>query len=143
MRTIGFAFSTTHLRCVVFDGDIGSPAFVDKVKLSIPADHSVPQCAVWLEMQIGQIIHRFEPDKVGYKLDYQATSYKMIYTTFAAVTILNLLAEKGTIFVEGFTAQSIKSSKFGVKTDKSLQKIPDWDASMRDAAAVSLLLMRT
>jgi hypothetical protein len=151
MITTGFVFSTKDIRYVSLGGSFAAPLFQHKDKLVLPSALTVPKAVSWFEQQLEAILNRIPPDRLGYRIAISNVTHKMIQTTFFAQAILNLLADRRNIEIASFAATSIVPSKFGqphnVELDSYVDELlgshpPYWDKSTKQAALISLLLLK-
>lgn len=150
MTTLAFTFSTNSLYYVALTGTKAAPAFHSKNKITLPANHTVPQTVNWFENQLENLLNNIQPDKVSYKLTINNVTNNMVHNCYYGQAILNSLCHKKTIHITHTSPASIVPSKFGLPKNADLYTHldnligahpPHWDNKMKDAALIALILL--
>ncbi|MGC4041973.1 MAG: hypothetical protein QM710_14610 [Flavobacterium sp.] len=150
MTTLAFTFSTNGVYYVALSGTKANPVFVSKNKITLPANHSVPQTVAWFENQIDILLNQIQPDSVSYKLTINNVTNNMVHNCYYGQAILNSYCYKKTIDISHTSPSAIVPSKFGLAKNSNLYTFidaeigthpPYWDAKMRDTALIALMLL--
>ncbi len=148
MTTIGFNFTSSDIYLVVVDGTINAPNFISKNKISLPANHSVPELVDWFENEITAILNNVNPDKVSYRLTINNVTNNYVHCVYYAQSILNLLCHRRQIVVCHTSPASVKPNKFNQPNGTNLEIYvdnvlgthpPHWNKNMRNSALVAML----
>lgn len=141
MKTLGINFAQNDLRVVALCNDNDQLSIVEKSKIVYPNMTTSPLMA-WFETQLELLIHRHEPDKIGYKTSLSLNTIKQIQRACYPQAILNLVAQKNSIPITYWTSQGINATKFGEPKSTNVYTYidtvlgthpPYWDKSTKDA----------
>jgi len=147
MTSLSFTFSTTGLYYVVLEGTKVVTNFVSKNKITLPANHTVPQNVAWFENQLEILLNKYQPDIVTYKLTINNVTNNMVHNSYYGQAMLNSLCHKKSIAVSHTSPSAIVASKFGLPKNSNLHTYidghvgvhaPHWDKAMRDTALMAL-----
>lgn len=150
MATIAFTFSSNGLYYVALSGTKAQPTFHSKGKITLPANHSVPETVAWFENQLELLLNTVQPARVSYKLTINNVTNSMVQNCYYGQAILNLLCHKKVIDISHSSPSSIVPSKFGLPKNADLHAYvdqligthpPHWDAKMKDTALIALNLL--
>ena len=148
MTTIGFNFTSSDIYFVVVDGTINAPNFISKNKISLPANHSVPETVDWFENELIAILNNINPDKVSYRLTINNVTNNYVHCVYYAQSVLNLLCHKRQISICHTSPASVKPNKFNQPNGTNLETYidnvlgthpPHWNKNMRNSALVAIL----
>lgn len=152
MKTIGFNFTKNDFRYSVLEGDIENPGFVSRERIVYP-EYETPELMEWLETQLNLIIDKYNPNKVGYRIDlpFRGFDVSQIKGTYYAQAILNLSCCKKRIVVTSFHYNAIiNGKKLGLTKGANLSKYVDdklglhapyWDKSTKCAVLIAWKLL--
>ena len=150
MTSLAFTFSTNGLYYVALSGNKSQPVFNSKDKLTLPANHTVPERVSWFENQLEILLNAIKPNAVSYKLTINNVTNNMVQTTFYGQAILNLLCSKKAIPIVHTSPTSVVPGKFNLPKKSDLhvfidQQIgihpPHWDVRMKDTGLIALMLL--
>ena len=150
MTTIAFSFSTNDIEYVVLTGTKLSPVLHSKEKISLPANHNVPQTVAWFETELELLLNNIQPDKVNYKLTVMKVTNNYVSNVFYGQAILNLLCHKKSVDISHISPASITASKFNQPKGTDLyvyiqnllgkQSAP-WNKGIKTTALMALTIL--
>lgn len=148
MTAIGFNFTSSDIYYVVVDGTLNAPNFVLKNKISLPANHSIPETVDWFENELTAILNNVNPDKIVYRLTINNVTNNYVSSVYYAQAILNLLCHKQQIDISHCSPASVKPRKFNQPAGTNLENYvdgilgthpPHWNKNMRNSALIAIL----
>ena len=150
MTTIAFTFSTNDFEYIVLTGTKLSPVLHSKGKISLPANHKVPETVAWFETELKLLLNTIQPDKVNYKLTVMKVTNTYVSNVFYGQAILNLLCYKQSIDISHISPASITVSKFDLPKGTDLyvyiqnllgkQPAP-WNKGIKMTALMALVML--
>ncbi len=148
MTAIGFNFTSSDIYYVAVDGTLNTPNFVTKNKISLPANHSIPETVDWFENELTAILNNVNPDKVVYRLTINNVTNNYVSSVYYAQAILNLLCHKKQIEINYCSPASVKPTKFNQPNGTNLENYvdnvlgahpPHWNKNARNSALIAIL----
>lgn len=148
MITIAFTFTTNDFEFVALTGAKANPVLHSKGKITLPANHNIPQTVGWFEKELDLLLNNVHPDKVSYRLTINNVKNSYVTNVYYGQAILNLLCNKKNMQINHTSPTSITESKFGQPKGTNLtnfigsllgpQPAP-WDKGIKDTALIALL----
>jgi hypothetical protein len=141
VAVLGLHLQKGYLRYAVLEGPRSKPTLLSRGRLVTPDPSAVPALMDWYDSQFHQLIAKFGPRKVSYRLTLTPSKEQLMHSEFP-LGVLNLIAHKMTLPISCFTAQSFTASKLALAKGTDLYaecdrvfglNPPHWDKNQKHA----------
>ena len=150
MTSLTFTFSTNNFEYVALTGTKAKPSLQTKGKISLPANHDIPQTVAWFESELELLLNNINPDKVSYRLTIMNVSNNYVSNVFYGQAILNLICHKKGLQISHISPSSLTASKFNQPKGTNLsvyiedllgKQSSPWDKGIKDTALMALIIL--
>lgn len=145
MKVIGFHLLKGQLRFSVLEGAKDAPVLLDKGRLITIDPQDPPALMDWYESHFIQLINKYSPDKLAYRLTLNPSKDQLVSSEFP-LGVLNLIAHQQGLPIASYTAQSFKPSRLGLQKHADIyehcetvfgHRPPYWDKNQLNSVLVA------
>ena len=149
MKVLGICLHKGFVRTCVLEGTNGNPKLIEKEKIPVMDTTDAPELMNWFDSNFREMIDRYNPDKIAFKLFLEPKKAQLFYMQFP-YGVLNLICHERGIEAVDYVKQNFKATKFGY--DKSIKAYdlcddifgknpPYWDSYQKDALLAAWLTL--
>lgn len=149
MAVLGINLEKNGFRFTVLDGERENPNLVEKQKILIGVNSTVPELMDWYESSFENLLNKYEPENIGAKLGLNAKKDQIPYWYYPYGVLHNLAFKKGINITE-YVPANFTPSKFGlakgidiydhIDTVMGVHK-PHWDKSQKYSVLAAWMLL--
>lgn len=148
MKVMGISFFGGGLHYAILEKTGDEFHFIERTKCTNPSPERIRESSDWIYDTLDEMCGRHDISKIGFKLHYDLSNIKDLYSHGAPVGVLGYFCSEKNIRLEGYTVKKINGYKFlslpkGTKTLNWLDSNHKdgnkyWDNNARYSVAIAL-----